>query len=41
MEGYPPGSHTGTIELRPGTYLFDVSASDVLWRAAIIEVVPE
>jgi hypothetical protein len=44
METYPPGAHTETIELRPGTYLFDVAApgaddSRVLWRAAIVEVV--
>lgn len=40
-----PGSHTWTLELEPGTYLFDVGAEDYrttgLWRAAIIEIVPE
>lgn len=40
-----PGSHTWTMELRPGTYLFDVGPADFmttgLWRAAVIEVVAE
>lgn len=40
-----PGSHTWTMDLQPGTYLFDVGAEDYrftgLWRAAIIEVVAD
>jgi hypothetical protein len=38
-----PGSHTWTMDLEPGTYLFDVGPEDFhttgLWRAAVIEVV--
>lgn len=40
---YAPGNHTWTIDLIPGTYLFDASTGDVmttgLWRVAVIEVV--
>jgi hypothetical protein len=40
-----PGSHTWTMELRPGTYIFDVGPEDFmttgLWRIAVIEVVAE
>ena len=38
-----PGSHTLTIDLRPGTYIFDAGPGDFmttgLWRVAVIEVV--
>jgi len=38
-----PGSHTWTMDLAPGTYVFDASAGaafvDGLWRVAVIEVV--
>ncbi len=38
-----PGSHTWTVDLEPGTYLFDVGPLDFhitgLWRAAVFEVV--
>ncbi len=38
-----PGSHTLTMDLGPGTYIFDVGPQDFhttgLWRAAVIEVV--
>ena len=38
-----PGSHTWTVDLGPGTYLFDVGPEDFhtagLWRAAVIDVV--
>ncbi len=38
-----PGRQTWTMDLVPGTYIFDVSAGaamvDGLWRAAVIEVV--
>ena len=38
-----PGSHTWTMDLGPGTYVFDVGPEDFhttgLWRAAVIEVV--
>lgn len=40
-----PGSHTWTMDLGPGTYLFDFGPDDFmttgLWRAAVIEVVAE
>ena len=40
-----PGGHTWTVDLKPGTYIFDVGPPGFhatgLWRAAIIEVVPE
>jgi hypothetical protein len=40
-----PGSHTWTMDLGPGTYLFDVGPEDFmttgLWRIAVIEVVAE
>ncbi len=40
-----PGGHTWTMDLQPGTYLFDVGPEDFhtagLWRAAVIEVVAE
>jgi len=39
---YEPGNHTWTIDLTPGTYIFDASTGDVmttgLWRVAVIEV---
>ncbi len=39
---YEPGDHTWTIDLIPGTYIFDASTGDVmttgLWRVAVIEV---
>ncbi len=38
-----PGSHAWTMDLGPGTYLFDVGHEDFhatgLWRAAVIEVI--
>lgn len=38
-----PGSHTWTMDLAPGTYIFDVGSADFmttgLWRLAVIEVV--
>ena len=38
-----PGSHTWTMDLVPGTYLFDIGPEDFmttgLWRMAVIEVV--
>jgi hypothetical protein len=38
-----PGSHTWTMDLIPGTYLFDIGPEDFLtaglWRMAVIEVV--
>lgn len=40
-----PGSHTWTVDLELGTYLFDVGPLDFhttgLWRAAVLEVVGE
>jgi hypothetical protein len=40
---YGPGNHTWTIDLVPGTYIFDASTGDMmttgLWRVAVIEVV--
>jgi len=40
-----PGTTTWTMDLVPGTYIFDVSEGaalvDGLWRVAVIEVVPE
>ncbi len=42
-EPVTPGGHTWTMDLGPGTYLFDVGPEDFhtagLWRAAVIEVV--
>lgn len=41
-DGPVPGSHTWTIDLAPGTYIFDVGPGDVttgFWRIAVIEVV--
>lgn len=41
--GLAPGSHTWTVVLEPGTYIFDVGPPGFhttgLWRAAVIEVV--
>lgn len=38
-----PGSHTWSMDLVPGTYLFDIGPEDFmttgLWRMAVIEVV--
>jgi hypothetical protein len=43
--GLVPGSHTWTVDLEPGTYLFDLGPVDFhttgLWRAAVFEVVGE
>jgi hypothetical protein len=40
-----PGTHTWTMDVVPGTYLFDFGPEDFmttgLWRAAVIEVVAE
>ena len=40
-----PGSQTWTVDLAPGTWIFDVGPEDFrttgLWRAAVIEVVSE
>jgi hypothetical protein len=40
-----PGIHTWTVDLEPGTYLFDVGPPSFhttgLWRAAIIKVLGE
>lgn len=40
-----PGSHTWTMDLAPGTYIFDVGPDDFmttgLWRLAVIEVVAD
>lgn len=40
-----PGSHTWTVDLQPGSYIFDVGPPDFhttgLWRAVVFEVVAE
>lgn len=40
-----PGTQTWTVDLAPGTWIFDVGPADFrttgLWRAAVIEVVAE
>jgi hypothetical protein len=42
---FEPGEHTLTVDLQPGTYIFDASTGDVmttgLWRVAVIEVVSD
>jgi len=45
LGGLEPGSHTWTMDLEPGTYVFDAGPEDFmttgLWRVAVIEVVAE
>lgn len=45
LSGLEPGSHTWTMDLEPGTYLFDAGPADYMttgfWRVAVIEVVTE
>jgi hypothetical protein len=45
MDEFEPGSHTWTMDLQPGTYVFDASSGDVMtagiWRVAVIEVVAQ
>jgi hypothetical protein len=45
LDKYEPGSHTWTMDLEPGTYIFDAGPEDFmttgLWRLAVIEVVAE
>ena len=45
LGGLEPGSHTWTMDLEPGTYVFDAGPEDFmttgLWRLAVIEVVAE
>ena len=45
LGGLEPGSHTWTMDLEPGTYIFDAGPADFMttgmWRVAIIEVVAQ
>jgi hypothetical protein len=45
LGGLEPGNHTWTMDLEPGTYLFDAGPEDFMttgmWRVAVIEVVAQ